>query len=420
MDCVPLHQQEGANALAGIVTSVGSITGFLAGYTDLPHLLPFLGHTQFQVLCSFAGFVLMLTVAISCMSISERDPFHYGAASDASSGAMFFFKALFSSMRNLPRQVCRVCYVQVFAWIGIFPFLFYATTWVSGVYADPIFRERPGMSQDEINAVYEQGTRVGTFALFVFSLVTLFASVAVPNLVVPTYESPQHTAATLLTPSDSRDTAGQEGPSHSQSYVQEHRETDRKRRIRVCSWESHQSRMQSAFGSVSLSRIRLSWLTLRRTWLLSHVCFAFLMLATVTVESSRAATALVSLVGIPWAITNWAPFALIAAEISKRDTIRRGLRPAPSTTEGEVLAGNQGSDSGEQAGVVLGIHNVAIAAPQVISTLASSLIFRMLQKPRGVAGDSSVGWTLRFGGVCAIAAAWCTRYVGEGDQGNEG
>ena len=77
---------------------------------------------------------------------------------------------------------------------------------------------------------------------------------------------------------------------------------------------------------------------------------------------------------------------------------------------GEDEAGAAGAD---QAGVVLGIHNVAIAAPQVIATLVSSVIFRALQKPRGAPGDESVAWVLRFGGCCAIVAAWLTTRVGE-------
>jgi solute carrier family 45 protein 1/2/4 len=63
--------------------------------------------------------------------------------------------------------------------------------------------------------------------------------------------------------------------------------------------------------------------------------------------------------------------------------------------------------------VVLGIHNVAIAAPQVIATLVSSVMFKLLQKPRGTAGDTSVAWVLRFGGVCALVAAWLTLRVNE-------
>lgn len=62
---------------------------------------------------------------------------------------------------------------------------------------------------------------------------------------------------------------------------------------------------------------------------------------------------------------------------------------------------------------MLGIHNVAIAAPQVIATLVSSAIFRALQKPRGSTGDDSVAWVLRFGGLATVVAAWLTLRIEE-------
>jgi solute carrier family 45 protein 1/2/4 len=88
-------------------------------------------------------------------------------------------------------------------------------------------------------------------------------------------------------------------------------------------------------------------------------------------------------------MTLWAPFAFIASEISRRNDNAGGMS---NDDEGET----------PQAGVVLGIHNVAIAAPQVIATLVSSAIFRALQKPRGSVGDESVAWVLRFGG-CVLS-----------------
>ena len=139
------------------------------------------------------------------------------------------------------------------------------------------------------------------------------------------------------------------------------------------------------------------------------------MALTFLVRSTFTATILVALIGIPWGITNWAPFALISSEISKRDAIKRGLirptsRDAALVAAGEDDASAEGAD---QAGVVLGIHNVAIAAPQVIATLFSSILFKILQKPRGSAGDNSVAWVLRFGGCCALVAAWFTLRVRE-------
>lgn len=108
----------------------------------------------------------------------------------------------------------------------------------------------------------------------------------------------------------------------------------------------------------------------------------------------------------------WAPFALISAEISKRDAIRRGYIRPPPTEEGALLAANE-DDAVDQAGVVLGIHNVAVSAPQVIATLAGSLLFKWLQKPRGEPGDESVAWFLRLGAIATLGAAFLTMRVGE-------
>jgi solute carrier family 45 protein 1/2/4 len=140
------------------------------------------------------------------------------------------------------------------------------------------------------------------------------------------------------------------------------------------------------------------------------------MLLTFAVKSVTLAYILIGLVGIPWAITCWAPFALIASEISKRDAIRRGLLRAPPTDDGQLLAANE-DDAADQAGVVLGIHNVAVSAPQVIATLISSVVFKFLSKPRGTPGDESVAWCMRIGAIFTLLAAWLTLRVGEDTEG---
>lgn len=63
---------------------------------------------------------------------------------------------------------------------------------------------------------------------------------------------------------------------------------------------------------------------------------------------------------------------------------------------------------------------MAIAAPQIIATLVSSAIFKAVQKERGVAGDESVGWVLRFGGVAALVAAYMTSRIEEQGGGGGG
>jgi len=165
----------------------------------------------------------------------------------------------------------------------------------------------------------------------------------------------------------------------------------------------------------SLDVLQIKSMTLRRAWVFSHIAFAVLMVLTFFIKSTIGATILVGAIGIPWCITNWAPFAIISSEISKRDAIRRGII-RPRDRESQLIAAGEDDASGsgaDSAGVVLGIHNVAIAAPQVIATLVSAIMFKFLQKPRGTAGDDSVAWVLRFGGLCALVAAWLTLRVNE-------
>jgi len=123
-------------------------------------------------------------------------------------------------------------------------------------------------------------------------------------------------------------------------------------------------------------------------------------------------------------MTLWAPYAIISAEISRRDaTIRaRKLKKldigsnADTATSSAIAAqtgrgGGSSDDSEEdeevdQAGVILGIHNMAIAAPQIIATLGSSIIFKSLQKPRGTPGDHSYSVVLALGGACVFVSSF--------------
>ena len=117
--------------------------------------------------------------------------------------------------------------------------------------------------------------------------------------------------------------------------------------------------------------------------------------------------------GIPWALTLWAPFALISAEISKRDS---ETRKREISDRGRHLVDGQEPilrKQEDQAGVILGLHNVAVAAPQIVATLVSSAIFKLAQKPRGEPYDWSVAWVLRFGGLAALVAAFFTYRVQE-------
>ncbi|KAK7531431.1 uncharacterized protein J3D65DRAFT_653411 [Phyllosticta citribraziliensis] len=407
VDCAPTHQQEAANAWIMRTSGTGNILGYLSGFVNLPRYFPFLGDSQMKVLCAIACLVLAITVTISCSTISERDPRSEGIP-DSHGGLLGFFKNLFRSIKRLPPQISKVCQVQLAAWIGWFPFLFYATTYIGEIYTEPYFEANPHMSDADINQVWEEGTRMGTLALFIFALTTFACSIILPLLVAPTYKAPSsgaQTPSTPLTPSTPRSSS-----IASSSYFQLPSSSTSHKRRSTSRFASHFRRLPEL-----LDALQIQSLTLRRAWLFSHIMFAVLMWSTLLVRSTVGATFIIALVGVPWAVANWAPFSLISSEISKRDAIRRGLiRPDDEDEDANLLASGEDAHEGaDQAGVVLGIHNVAIAAPQVVATLVSSTIFRFLQKPRGSPGDASVAWVLRFGGVCALVAAWLTTRVGE-------
>lgn len=359
---------------------------------------------------AIACIVLATTLTISCLCVGERDPRLLGDPFNHGTGVLSFVRSLIRSVQRLSPQIRKVCQVQIFAWMGWFPFLFYISTYIGGIYAEPFFADNPNMTSAEIDKVWERGTRLGSLALLTFAIVTFTASVILPWLIAPSYKSIERPRATALVPTPTTPASLNTSTLHrSENGYFAHKSVTP---------SASDSRFSRCLARLSLSRFQISHLTLRRAWLLSHLVFATLTWCTLLIRSTTGAIILVGAIGVPWALTNWAPFALIAAEISNRDAIRRGLRPAPRTRDGEPLThSDDGADSSaDQAGVVLGIHNVAIAAPQVVATLVSSLIFRFLQKPRGTAGDNSIEWVLRFGGFCALGAAWMTRRVGEGDE----
>ncbi|KPV72111.1 uncharacterized protein RHOBADRAFT_47293, partial [Rhodotorula graminis WP1] len=64
-----------------------------------------------------------------------------------------------------------------------------------------------------------------------------------------------------------------------------------------------------------VGRLVLSELTPRNMWTFALAWYAACMVATFWATSVRGATAVVALVGVPWAITCWVPFALVKESI---------------------------------------------------------------------------------------------------------
>ena len=189
------------------------------------------------------------------------------------------------------------------------------------------------------------------------------------------------------------------------------------------------NRTQSSFSNQSagdrsvkkthsfLDRIQIPGLTLRRAWLLSQLLFSACTFSTFFISTPQAATVMTALIGITWSLTLWAPFALISAEISRRTEKKRRRERQRLTNGSDEDDEAEEDEATDQAGIILGIHNVAVSSPQVLATLICSIVFKVLQKPRNVPGDVSVGWTLRIGGVATLISAFITWRMKEaGDE----
>ncbi|KAK9462089.1 major facilitator superfamily domain-containing protein [Lipomyces oligophaga] len=354
VDNVPLHQQQVANALAAILTGAGNIIGFIFGVLDLPELLPFLGHTQFQVLCFIASVSLIICVGLACFYIQERDPnqdVYMQTHAEMSYSPAEFFKKTVHGVSRLSPQVRLICNTEFFAWIGYFPMLFYTTTYVGEIYYQEVISARqeqslPALTDDEVDRLWEDATRYASRSLLAYSIMSFFANIFLPLIVAPSYSDPTSSKS---------------------------------------SW------------------FRIRWLTLPRSWMLSHLVFAVAMFSTFFIRTGAQAIVMITLLGIPWAHALWAPFALIAEDISRLKSQLH--RP-------EILEKYE-----HEAGIIMGVHNVFVSLPQVISSLGSSILFKLLAKPgRGDAGDHSIVWVFRLSGFGALVAAYLATKIKTPDQ----
>ena len=149
-----------------------------------------------------------------------------------------------------------------------------------------------------------------------------------------------------------------------------------------------------------------------RLWTYAHAFFALAMFSTFFATSQAAATLIIASAGLSWALTLWAPYAIIGNELassssSSRQSFQNSL---DNDIDGEqvplsTLTIENDDDNEVQAGAVMGLHNVAISAPQIVAALACSGIFGLA---KAVGSPYGTEWVLRAGGVAAVGAAWLT------------
>ncbi|KAI9834726.1 MAG: hypothetical protein M1819_002811 [Sarea resinae] len=317
---------------------------------------------------------------------------------------------------HLPDRIQAICWIQFWAWIGWFPFLFYSTTWVGETY----FRyDAPKDAQQSSDMLGEIG-RVGSLSLVVFSVISFAGSVTLPWVV----KAPEN-ENTPFTP-----------------------------------------RPPPSIGPLvsEMAKYKPDLLT---AWMISHLIFAAAMILAPFVTSLRFATTIVSVCGIPWALACWAPFAFMGVEINRvsastsssyhrlSDTtpaspieleegvpqhhhliptvpesptvlrITHNTDPAPSSAASSATAAPSNS-TGELAGIYLGILNLYTTLPQFLGTFISMIVFSVLEPGKspelaidvddaaaahdtgGEEGVNGIAVCLFIGALSALGAAWAT------------
>lgn len=419
LDLTPAEQLATGNAWHGRMTHAGNIVGYTLGSQDLdkwPILKPF-GTGQFRKVCILTMFILSATVAVTCMTQHETE-----RERDMTSAGRGRFRDVLNNISKailqLPKPIRRVCAVQIFAFIGWFPFLFYATVWVGDVMAQEIDAE----------PTVAEATRAGELALLLSSVVSVVVGTVLPYIA----QRDQR----LLSKGDLDE--------------DEDEEVSRIRAL-VRSWKAEAARMGRPL------RLPPMPFMLRNIWTGGLLLFGCLMMSTFFVKTVWQATLVVALVGISWAIACWVPFAIIMEYLKEVDAAasappvpvshqasfqsrRSGPLHTRATSSPAIWRGAQEqgerqpllrrqslrldyeAETGEiptpmAGGTVLGIHNLAIVFPQFIIALVATAIFRYVDSstdsdPNNVYyGKHGVGWVLRFGGISAFIGAAFSRAV---------
>ncbi|GFZ42873.1 hypothetical protein JCM24511_00591 [Saitozyma sp. JCM 24511] len=447
LDITPGEQLATANAWHGRFNHVGNIIGFTLGFLNLANvpIIRLVGGGQFRKVCIVGLLILVLTVWITCWTQEESE--RESIFGERRSKVRDVIWTIYEAVKHLPKPVRRVCIVQIAAFMGWFPYLFYSTTYVAEVMAHELGHE-PDI---------DKATRAGSLALLIYSFVAIIAGTLLPYL--------NARDRRLLKP-----TTEKRDEDIDDSDEEEDAELERIRDM-VRQWKAEASRAGRPLKLPTMPFM------LRNIWTAGLVLFALIMFSTFFIHKVWQATVAIALVGICWAIACWVPFAIIMEFLKEMDDSqheaiashahgaqRRGPHPAggphsipagfrplharhASTPVGGPWRSNPTSPTRDErtplvrsfstadiesagesldytgcgpvaGGTIMGIHNLAIVFPQFIIAIVASVIFKLADGEVGTTDGSAnpadktgVAWVLRFGGLMALVGALISRKV---------
>ncbi|KAK8140262.1 hypothetical protein PG984_000328 [Apiospora sp. TS-2023a] len=350
VDTLPISKQQDGAAWGGRISSIGHLIGYAAGAVDLEKITgSFLGDTQFKKLTVIAAVSILGASAVTCWAVTERVLVDVRHDPNQRGGRFKVVYQIWSTILNLPPRIRAICMVQLWAWIGWFPFLFYGTTWVGETY----YRYDVPEDAKSGDALGDIG-RIGSTALVIYSCITMIGSWVLPLL--------------IRSPEDDHFTP--RPPQSIASYLEK------------------------------LNKYKPSLLT---AWMFGNGLFAFALFLAPFATSFRFATVIMCICGLPWTITMWAPPTFLGVEVNKLSggaesnasyqRVPNGAvemtsldHPGSPTTDRHLENGTHGPDdgdkangSGELSGIYFGILNIYTTIPQFIGTFISTVVFAILE-----------------------------------------
>jgi solute carrier family 45 protein 1/2/4 len=162
-------------------------------------------------------------------------------------------------------------------------------------------------------------------------------------------------------------------------------------------------------------------------WMWGHCMFSTVMMMAPFVHSFRAATFLVALCGLPWALASWAPNTYLGIEVNRLSSSATPYRRLSNSIKLERGGGSSPDDpvssTGELSGLYFGILNIYTTIPQFIGTFISMIVFSILEPGKspelahdahpdehhGTDGPNAIAVCLFIGALSTIGAAFATK-----------
>ncbi|KAH8585472.1 hypothetical protein B0O99DRAFT_530724 [Bisporella sp. PMI_857] len=361
VDSCPAEQQVQASSITSSIVFVGSVVGYGCGLLEIPKGSNWVTHIEFKGFCLVASICLGVTVAITSTLIQESQ--FLGAEPKMEIGHCY--RDILKTVSILPERIKAVCVVQFFSWLAWFPFLFFISTYVNssihcgmlGIEYQVVSTRIESQNFQTGTFLHNQATRNGTLAMLLFAIVALLTSLGLPYVVS------EGTLANLEA------------------------------------------------ENVGLVGRKAHWFSLSRAWTISHIVTTASLLGTSLTNGFICAVIFTAVLGTSWALTQWAPFAIIGAEIARaHEVMSKGL-DILSPSESCSFIGDcsrtrlLSQELDLKAATIMGVHNIAIAMPQIVAAIVGSVVFWSFGYFE-LGEIVALAWMLRIGCFSAAAAAY--------------